>query len=266
MGVSDDGDDVAQWLANEGAMVFVVHYRVGTMQTPAYPKPLMDGTRALTIVRGRSKAWGLDPTRVAVFGSSAGGHLAAFVATHGMWSQSGSDFEPPDYVALVAPVALMTLSRLAGDRGTRIALLGPVPDPTELRVSSNALWVTKQAHVPPTYVFHCVDDPIVSSQNSDGFANALAAASVPFTYVRGDCALHGMRARDFWRDSFAAWMASRRLTRSPPNFRAFPSSVAVTDAPTPSPVSVGQPGPGKRPTTRRRRWRRWRHMGHDARP
>src|SRR6266480_1614700 len=75
-----EGGPVAEWLNSIGITAFVLKYRLG----PRYhhPAPLQDAARAIRTIRARAAEWKLDPERVGILGSSAGGHLAATIATH----------------------------------------------------------------------------------------------------------------------------------------------------------------------------------------
>ena len=74
-----EGADYAKFLAENGICAFVVDYRV----TPhRFPLPLLDARRAVRTVRYYAKEYGIDKNKIAVMGSSAGGHLAALTATY----------------------------------------------------------------------------------------------------------------------------------------------------------------------------------------
>lgn len=74
-----EGRPVAQWLNSLGISAFVLHYRVAPYR---HPYPLLDAKRAIRLVRHRASQWNIDPHRIGVLGFSAGGHLAATLATH----------------------------------------------------------------------------------------------------------------------------------------------------------------------------------------
>jgi hypothetical protein len=61
-----------------GFHAFILQYRVSPN---VHPAPLMDASRAIRIVRSRSKEWGVHPDQIAVLGFSAGGHLAGSIST-----------------------------------------------------------------------------------------------------------------------------------------------------------------------------------------
>src|SRR5262249_50737769 len=81
-----EGEEVAEWLNSIGVTGIVLKYRVP--RRPDQPKdkppigPLQDAQRAMSLVRGKAKEWGIDPNRIGILGFSAGGHLAASPACH----------------------------------------------------------------------------------------------------------------------------------------------------------------------------------------
>lgn len=72
-----EGTEVAQWLTTQGITAFVLKYRVPTrMVDPIWLQPTQDAQRAISLIRSRSKDWGIDGSRVGILGFSAGGHTA----------------------------------------------------------------------------------------------------------------------------------------------------------------------------------------------
>ncbi len=68
----------AKWLNDRGISAFVLKYRTPDKRSAAFD----DVQRAIRIVRSRAAEWNIDPEKIGVMGSSAGGHLAARVSTH----------------------------------------------------------------------------------------------------------------------------------------------------------------------------------------
>ena len=68
---------IAEWLNGHGISAFMLIYRVPKKRKDAF----QDVQRAVRIVRSRASEWNVDPMRIGVLGSSAGGHLAARVST-----------------------------------------------------------------------------------------------------------------------------------------------------------------------------------------
>jgi acetyl esterase/lipase len=70
-------DEIAKWLNGHGISAFVLKYRTPKKRMEAFS----DLQRAIRIVRSRASEWNVDPNRIGVMGSSAGGHLAARAST-----------------------------------------------------------------------------------------------------------------------------------------------------------------------------------------
>jgi acetyl esterase/lipase len=217
-----EGRDYACWLNEQGITAFVLQYRLGN-DGYRHPAMLQDAARAIRWVRSRAREWGLDPRRVGIMGSSAGGHLAATLLTHfDAGDPSAADpvereSSRPDLGVLCYPVITMGEQ---GHAGCRRSLLGDAPSPELVRLLSNELQVTSET--PPTFLFHTVEDSGVPVQNSLLFATALAAHGVPFAlhvYPRG---AHGMglgtrerdpAARHPWTTQGALWLQEQGFVR-----------------------------------------------------
>src|ERR1039457_5487135 len=76
-----EGNDYALWLNQHGVTCFVLKYRLGSSGY-RHPAMLNDAARAVRLVRAQAADWKVDPKRVGIMGSSAGGHLASTLMTH----------------------------------------------------------------------------------------------------------------------------------------------------------------------------------------
>jgi acetyl esterase/lipase len=205
-----------------GVTAFVLKYRLGS---GGYRHPVMlnDAARAIRYVRSKAGEWKLDPKRIGIMGSSAGGHLASTVLTH-FDAGDPSAADPidragsrPDLGILCYPVITMGEKTHAGSKRN---LLGDNPSPELVRLLSNELQVTKET--PPTFLFHTVEDTAVVVQNSLDFAAALARNGVPFSlhvYPKGP---HGIglgtrgwdpAARHPWVAECARWLNEQGFAR-----------------------------------------------------
>ncbi len=68
------------YLAARGHALFTISYRFAGKGHRAFPQAVQDVMAAVQFVRGNAAAFGLDPARIALFGASAGAHLAALAA------------------------------------------------------------------------------------------------------------------------------------------------------------------------------------------
>ncbi len=178
LAIQNNGTVVAEWLNTIGISAYVLHYR---LQEYGHPAPLRDVLRAIRVIRSRAEEFGVAPSRIGVFGASAGGHLAACAATmfDDPAGKTGGALDGvsarPDFVALLYP--LITMRGPYAHPGSVKALLGANP-PAELAERMSAeLRVTKDT--PPTFLVHTEEDSSVPVENSLMFYQALRAAGVP---------------------------------------------------------------------------------------
>ncbi len=201
-GLADhEGSQYARWLNELGIAGFVLKYRLGTGGY-RHPAMLQDAARAVRTVRARAGEWKLDPKRVGIMGSSAGGHLASTLLTH--FDAGNADAADPierqssrpDLGILCYPVISMTSPFT--HQGSKRNLLGPDPSPELARKLSSELQVTKDT--PPCFIWHTWEDKGVPIENSLSFAEALQKNGVRFDlhiYERGPHGI-GLGSRE-WR-------------------------------------------------------------------
>lgn len=179
--VDKEGLDCARVFAAAGVTCFVLRYRLPGDGWAAGPDaPLQDAQRALRLVRAQATARGLDPARVAVFGASAGGHLAGMLTaradiTYAAVDEADAVSHRPDLSILLYPVATMADPHVHA--GSRRELLGEAPTPEAIaRYSLERMSWTGSA---PTFLLHAMDDASVPVENSLELLSALRAAAVP---------------------------------------------------------------------------------------
>ncbi len=132
---------------------------------------LEDALAAVETIRRRADELGVDPHRLGVMGSSAGGHLAAHALTS--WGDYEADIPlRPDFGVLCYPVIAMDGPHC--HLGSREKLIGPEPDPSRIAVVSPERRVTGET--PPCFLWHTMGDGAVSPENSLLFAEALRSA------------------------------------------------------------------------------------------
>ena len=220
-----EGIQYAQWLNAQGVTAFVLDYRVAPYR---YPVEIEDGANAMRTIRTHAAELDLDPDRIGVWGSSAGGHLAATLATQCSLTAAAMPTDPvanapcqPNFVILAYPVISMELP--VTHPGSHTNLLGTDPAPALVHQLSAQYAVT--AATAPTFLFATTGDPVVPVANSLSFYTALHAAGVPaemhlFDYADHGCGLCGtIPELAGWPMLLRAWLMHRSLippTAPPP--------------------------------------------------
>lgn len=216
-----EGTDYALYLNQSGVAAFVLKYRLGSH---GYRHPAMwqDATRAVRLVRAKAADWKVDPKRVGIMGSSAGGHLASTLLTHyDAGDANASDpidrqSSRPDLGILCYAVISMGPNTHGGSKAN---LLGKDPSPELAKLLSNELQVTKDT--PPCFLWHTWEDKGVKIENSLEFAYALQRAGVPFelhVYQKGQ---HGIGLADKppfpnvhpWAKDLVVWLKVQGFVR-----------------------------------------------------
>jgi acetyl esterase/lipase len=191
-----EGFQLATWLNAQGVPAFVLDYRVAPYH---YPVEIDDGRRAMRLIRAHAAEYGIDPNRLGVWGSSAGGHLASSLGTHcesvtGSATNTSASSDPvdfqsckPDFMILEYPV--ISMEGPIVHAGSHKNLLGPDPDPQLAVEYSNQTAVNAQT--PPTFIWATTKDATVPVENSLDFYRALERAGVPAELHIYDYANHG---------------------------------------------------------------------------
>ena len=218
LSMTNEGTDEAKWLNDHGVSAFVLKYRVSPYGQPA---PLLDGQRAVRVVRLNAKAWGIDYKRIGIMGFSAGGHVASSVGTHWDKYVPGSD-DPvqgqscrPDFMILVYPV--ITMKEKITHPGSRHILLGDHPAQKLIDLYCNEDQVKDDT--PPAFIVASKTDDIVPVKNSELFAAALKSHKVPYEFLELPTGGHGYGlAKDdpklaIWTDKCLAWMDKQGLMK-----------------------------------------------------
>lgn len=214
-----DGVDIARWFSERGIAAFVLNYRVDPFR---YPVPLRDAERAVRWLRANASEQHVDPRRVAVMGSSAGGHLAALLATRdGAGDPASADAverqsSKPDL--LILSQAVISTQQHVHEGSIR-RLLGNAPAPELLREVSAETRVTQST--PPTFIWTTKTDERVDYENSELFAQALHEHGIDHEIHVFPEGSHGRglsRAEPYarrWPDLCLAWLARHGFAPEP---------------------------------------------------
>lgn len=162
-----EGVDYARYLNSIGLDAFVLDYRV---KPYTFPYPLLDARRAIRYVRANAERYGIDPEKIAIMGSSAGGHLAAISSTY-KGEISGEGVDSLDEVDCMpnAQILCYPVLDLEGHPGSFINLLAD-KYAMHKRVTPSKL---ADESTPPLFLWHTATDGAVDVNGSFRYASRL---------------------------------------------------------------------------------------------
>jgi len=179
LAIEKEGGAEARWLNEHGVTAFVLEYRLG----PRYhfPSPMLDGARAIRYVRSHAAEFDVSKDRIGLWGFSAGGHLAGYLAAvHDAGEAGAADLvdrvsDRPDFV--VVSYGRFSMDESIPRKGNMDGLLGKNPTQAMLDAISVVRLVTKDTS--PCFIYSTTADQTVNSLNATAFYDALKRAGVP---------------------------------------------------------------------------------------
>lgn len=216
--IDKEGYDVARWYADRGVTGFVLSYRfpVDGWASGA-DAPLADAQRAMRLIRARAGRYGVDPSRIAAMGFSAGGHLCANLAAqfdraaYARVDAADALTARPCLAAPIYPAILVDRFRL--QPGGQPDLFGAGTTPEMLAQHTPSLHVPTDA--PPHWILQAEDDPVVPVDNALALRAALVARKVPVQTHLFEKGGHGFAIRfarglplEAWPELFLGWAKS----------------------------------------------------------
>jgi len=170
-----------------------------------WPAQVHDCKAAIRWIRAHAKEYNLDPDRIAVWGSSAGGHLSSLLGTSGDVKELEGDLGPNTQFSS----RVQCVVNLCGPQDFAQALMfdkegqpvwkddavggllgGNAPDkPAESKAASPLAHVTKDD--PPFITFHGTQDQRVAFRHAETIHAALQKAGVPSLLVPITGGAHG---------------------------------------------------------------------------
>ncbi|MBI4657701.1 MAG: alpha/beta hydrolase [Verrucomicrobia bacterium] len=181
----------------EGYAAASINYRLS--QHAVFPAQIEDCKAAIRWLRANAAKYGIDPGHIGVWGSSAGGHLAALLGTTGDVKEfeTGENLQVTSRVQAVCdwfgPTDFTQMSKFASridhdaaDSPESKLIGGPVQQHKEKAARANPItFVSKDD--PPFLIMHGDQDPLVPMNQSELLQEALKVAGVNTTLhvVRG---------------------------------------------------------------------------------
>lgn len=187
-----DGMRAVPSFVPKGAAVIVLKYRTRPPSTDVISDALEDAKRAVRLVRHHAEAWGINPQKIGMIGSSAGSHLILNLATH---SDPGNPAAPdlverescrPDFMVLLCPWPnRQPITDFPIDRKT-----------------------------PPVFVACAEDDKVAPITFSAEIVQACKKAGVPATFWRipsgGHTAFKQVKNPGYhWPEKVAGWLEEK---------------------------------------------------------
>ena len=205
-----EGEGYAKFLSSIGVHAFVLHYRVSPNR---FPIPLLDARRAMRYVRANAETYRVNPEKIAIMGSSAGGHLAALLSTYndaidgeGVDVLDGVDYHPNAQILCYPVLDIM------GHPGSFLNLLGE-GYASHKRYTPSLLATTD---TPPLSLWHTSSDTSVDVNNARRYAERLHELGISLemhVYPIGghglglaDDELHNCEYVRGWADNLTAWL------------------------------------------------------------
>jgi len=255
-----EDEPIALRFLAEGFHVVVVHYATegiaaynveNANDLPAkpvsvFPNPITEVAQAIAYLRENATEYAVDPDHITVMGFSAGGTVAAQLGVFWQESWLSEKVQKPNklfkpnslmlgYAALdltlkstrPLPASMRKKTSHKLDNTMLYAALGKLkPTRSEVEAVNPLNHVT--GAVPPTFMWHTQEDPLVPVLNSIEFAAELERHLVPtelhvFTHGK-----HGLALGDYrsgvkkdqtsaavytWVDSFLEWVSPNKTTR-----------------------------------------------------
>jgi acetyl esterase/lipase len=181
----DKGENHAIWedLMALGYAVATINYRLSS--DARWPAQITDCKAAIRYLRARADEYHLDPGRIAVWGSSAGGHLAALVGTSGGEKSfdNGEHLDQSSAVSCVVdlfgPADFETMPQFTSPDSPEARLWGrPTSEALELARTASPLTHLSR-DTPPILILHGDADGVVHVSQSRQFEAAMKKAGAP---------------------------------------------------------------------------------------
>lgn len=196
--------DKAKIFAEHGFVGISINYRLSGIAK--FPEGVHDCKTAIRWVRARAEQYNINPNRIGVTGSSAGGHLSALLGTAGgdkYLEGTGDYLDYSSYVQAVVdhfgPTDFLRMNDQPGridhfspDSPESQWLGGPIAELHDLVQKANPItYIDKDD--PPTLIIHGENDKLVIFNQSELLYKALKQAGVETKLVRVKNADHGYK-------------------------------------------------------------------------
>lgn len=192
------GEELLKPLLDRGFICATIEYRLS--EQAVFPAQIQDCKAAVRFLRSHADTYGIDAGQIGVWGSSAGGHLAALLGTSGGIAELEGDGPWPGVSSRVqavcdwyGPSDLFTVGQNPEDH-RHAQLLGGEP----MDVRRLALLASPVTHAseddPPFLIMHGTEDTTVPIKQSQLLKGSLKRQGVSVQFEKVPGAGHGGRA------------------------------------------------------------------------
>ncbi len=165
-------------LAREGYVVASCNYVLFSKKNPGvWPQNVSDCRNAVRWLRQNAEALGVDPSRIAVAGGSAGGYLALMVGFSEDKVELGGD--PSAKVSAKVSAVINMYGVTDSTQHGQDTLISAGPD--VIKLFSPITHV--RADCPPVLILHGSADPTVPLKESEDLVKALAAVKADYEFI-----------------------------------------------------------------------------------
>jgi acetyl esterase/lipase len=214
--MSHEGYEVAEWLKERGITGIVLKYR---LPNGHHQVPLEDAQRAMRIVRYNANEWGIDPNKIGIAGSSAGGNLAANAGTRFTFGDELAE-DPiekissrPNFMLLLYPFIAHKEENMS--KPIKSHFFGKDKNWETAKKYSPQRNVTE--YTPPTFMVHADNDKVVESSHSIELYLALKKFNIPAEMHIFQDGGHGFgitkidMPAEQWTELFYQWLKQRNI-------------------------------------------------------
>ena len=196
----------SEYLAEHGMIAITADYRVESRHGTSPLECVKDGKTAVAWVKNHCDELGIDPERIAVGGSSAGGHVAASTVLipdkkilNNTIQESVSSI--PSAMVLCNPVLDTSENGYGAEKLRKIKPSEKFEDWTEQLSPFHHL----HGNIPPTIIFHGTDDNTVPFKNAQDFTDKMKKMGNQCTLFQYEGQEHGFinieRDKDIFYDT-----------------------------------------------------------------
>lgn len=200
----------AAFAAKLGLVGIAADYRTKERFGTDAPACVADGRAALRWVQAHAEELGIDPARIVVSGSSAGGHIALWTAiTRTPWGSDPAEAPRQKPAALILVSAAADTSEVTGQRAERFAGHGHDLSPQQHLDKT----------MPPVLMFHGDADQVVPYRYAVALDRELRATGNDCVFITIPGGGHGIGSEEWklkLREHLRRFLAQRQLLPAAP--------------------------------------------------